>query len=116
MAHLLVFTVGPALSANTFGSVSYTLMSTLLAALSLFPTSVILTLQSNKIEHQRQVLQETEQCALAYQRAVRKVDNVLNHILKNNVINVKTCIEQNFNEKPQIVPEHAPDLLLRSMW
>ena len=116
VAHVLVFTVGAALSANTYGSVWFIVTTPLVTFLSFFPTSVILTFQSNKIEHQRQLLQETQQRALAYQRAARKADDVINHILKNNVVDAQTCIQLFFNGKPQTVLKDAQDLLFRSMW
>ena len=115
VVHMLVFTVGPALSANTYRS-GIVIMGTPLLAFAFLPTSVILTLMSNKIEHQRQVLQETQQRALAYQRAAQNADGVLNHILKNNVVDAQTCIELFFNGNPRTVLEHAQDLLFRSMW
>ena len=114
--YVLVFGIGPFLSANKYGSPLYTVVLTLATAVALFPTSVILTVQSTKIEHQRQVLQETQQRALAYQRAAQKADGVLNHILKNNVVDAQTCIELFFKGDPQAVLEHARDLLFRSTW
>ena len=116
VAHVLVFTVGAALSANTYGSLLFIVTTPLVTFLSFFPTSVILTFQSNKIEHQRQLLQETQQRALAYQRAALKADDVINHILKNNVVDAQTCIQLFFNGKPQTVLKDAQDLLFRSMW
>ena len=88
VVYVLVCTVGPALSANTYGSPFYCVM---LLVITLFIT-IILTVQSSKMEHQRQVLHETQQRALAYQRAAQKADGVLNHILKNNVVDAKHAL------------------------
>ena len=110
--YVLVFTVGPALSANTYGSPFYCVS---LLVTTVFMT-VILTVQSSKMEHQRQILHETQQRALAYQRAAQKADGVLNHILKNNVVDAQTCSELFFDEHLQDVLEQAQDLLFRSMW
>ena len=78
--------------------------------------TVILTMQSSKIEHQRQVLHETQQRAVAHQRVAQKADGVLNHILKNNVFDAQTCIELFFDGHLQDVLEQARDLLFKSMW
>ena len=112
VVYVLVCTVGQALSANTYGSPFYR-VSFLVATVFI---TIILTVQSSKIEHQRQVLHETQQRALAYQRVAQKADGVLNHILKNNVVDAQTCIELFFDGHSQDVLEQACDLLFRSMW
>ena len=115
VVYVLVFTVGPALSANTYGSPFYC-VSLLVATVFI---TVMLTVQSSKIEHQRQVLHETQQRALAYQRAAQKADGVLNHILKNNVVDAQTCIELFmgiYGHLQHVLLEQARDLLFRSMW
>ena len=117
VVNVLVFCVGPFVSTNTYGSAFYVASLPVCMELFLFPHSVIMTLQFNKIKEDQELLYRGQRRELAHQRASQKADGVLNHILKNNIVDAQNSIDLfRDGDADDTVLIHARDLLFRSKW
>ena len=117
VVNVLVFCVGPTVSTNTYGSLFYVVSLPICMELFLFPHTIITMLQLNKIKEDQELLYQSQQRELAHQRATQKADGLLNHILKNNIIDAQNSIDMFLDkDADEAILIHSRALLFRSKW
>ena len=112
LVQLLVCSIGPALSRNRYGSVGFTLSLSVGVAVVMMKHAWIVAFLSHR-------LHAADQRELGHQKAMQKADSVLNHMLKNNLVDSRSCIWMYLDgiaEADRATLSLGADLMTRSLW